>query len=144
MYRPLALVSLWFALLAPSAGAATVGVYDDPEATAVALAGPDAVVLRHPSYTRARLVVAPRGGGKPQTILEVKSMRRLFEDDPARRLAASAQRVALMSEIIDRNGGTIVWRIYSGPPRRPVRVVQTCRRASSGRRCWWTWTVTVC
>ena len=63
----------------PVAGAATVGVYDDPRATAVALAGPDAVVLRQVGGAPSQLVAVPRGGGKPQTVLTVPGMHHVFE-----------------------------------------------------------------
>src|SRR5690242_8713518 len=116
MFRPLAGVLLWCALLVPSAGAATVGVYDGPDLGAVALAGPDAVVLKHgPKRHRSSLVVVPRGGGAAKTVLRVDGMRDLYEVEP-RRLAASAQRVALIAEIINDNGNTLEWRVYSGPP----------------------------
>ena len=57
-------------------------------------------------------------------MLRVKHMNWLFERD-VRRLAASAERVALIAEIVDRNGGTVQWRVYSGPPRGPIGVVRT-------------------
>ena len=118
------MVLLFCALWAPSAGASTIGVYDDSNAAAVALAGPDVVVLRQTSSARSSLVAVPRLGGKPMSVLRVRNMNWLFERD-VRRLAASAERVALIAEIVDRNGGTVQWRVYSGPPLGPIRVVRT-------------------
>ena len=67
------------AFAAAPAGAATVGVYDDPDLQAVALAGPDAVVLRQANADRSQLVAVPRGGGRPQTVLTVNRMNFVFE-----------------------------------------------------------------
>ena len=111
------------AFAAAPAGAATVGVYDGPELAAVALAGPDAMVLQESRSERSQLVAVPRGGGKPQTVLTVDRMNFVF-DEP-RRLAASAARVALIAEIEDAHDQTVEWRVYSGPPRGPVGVVRT-------------------
>ena len=111
------------ACAAAPASAATVGVYDGPDLSAVALAGPDAVVLRQASSERSQVVAVPRGGGKPQTVLTVKRMNFVFEHE-SRRLAASAARVALIAEIEDARDRTVEWRVYSGPPRGPVGVVR--------------------
>ena len=119
------------ALAAAPAGAATVGVYDGPDLTAVALAGPDAVALRQVSDERSQLVVAPRGGGKPQTVLTVPRMNHVSERE-SRRLAGSAARVALIAEIEDARDRTVEWRVYSGPPRGPIGVV----RALPVREAW--------
>src|SRR3954471_8489742 len=124
MCRLVAAALVVCAFAAAPAGAATVGVYDGPELTAVALAGPDAVVLRQASAERSRLVAVPRGGGKPQTVLTVDRMNLVFEDE-SRRLAASAARVALIAEIEDAHDRTVEWRVYSGPPRGPIGVVRT-------------------
>ena len=118
------------AFAAAPAGAATVGVYDGPDLAAVALAGPDAVVLRQPRGARSQLVAVPRAGGKPQTVLTVDRMNFVFEEP--RRLAASAARVALIAEIEDAQDQTAEWRVYSGPPRGPVNVV----RALPIREAW--------
>ncbi len=119
------------AFAAAPAGAATVGVYDGPELSAVALAGPDAVVLRQASDARSQLVAVPRGDGKPQTVLTVRRMNFIFENE-SRRLAASAARVALIAEIEDAQDHTVEWRVYSGPPRGPIGVV----RALPIREAW--------
>ncbi|WP_157592006.1 hypothetical protein [Solirubrobacter soli] len=118
-----AAVVLW-ALAAAPAGAATVGVYDGPELTAVTLAGPDAVVLEQPWNGQSRLVAVPRGGGTPQTVLTVPRMNHVFEDEQWR-LAGSASRVALIAEIEDARDHTVEWRVYSGPPRGPIGVART-------------------
>jgi hypothetical protein len=120
-----------YAFAAAPAGAATVGVYDGPDLSAVALAGPDAVVLRQASGARSQLVVVPRGGGSPQTVLTVDRMNFVFEGE-SRRLAASAARVALIAEVESAQGDTVEWRVYSGPPRGPIRVV----RALPIREAW--------
>jgi hypothetical protein len=111
------------ALAAAPADAATVGVYDGPNLTAAALAGPDVLALRQVINGRSQLVAVPRGGGKPQTVLTVDRMNFLFEND-SRRLAASASRVALIAEIEDAEDRTVEWRVYSGPPRGPIGVVR--------------------
>ena len=95
MCRLVAAVLVVCAFAATPAGAATVGVYDGPDLSAVALAGPDAVVLRQASSERSQLVAVPRGGGKAQTVLTVDRMNFVFEEP--RRLAASAARVALIA-----------------------------------------------
>ena len=79
MCRLVAAALVMCAFAAAPAGAATVGVYDGPDLSAVALAGPDAVVLRQASDDRSQLVAVPRGGGKPQTVLTVKRMNFVFE-----------------------------------------------------------------
>jgi hypothetical protein len=125
MYRLVAAavcVGVWAFVAAP-AGAATVGVYDGPHLSAVALAGPDAVILRQASVERSQLVAVPRGGGKPQTVLTVERMNFVFENE-SRRLAASSARVALIAEIEDARDRTVEWRVYSGPPRGPIGVVR--------------------
>lgn len=110
------------AFAAAPAQAATVGVYDGPDLQAVALAGPDAVVLQQGRSSRSQLIVAPRGGGKAQTVLTVNRMNFLFEKP--RQLAASAARVALIAEIEDAQDQTVEWRIYSGPPRGPIGIAR--------------------
>jgi DNA-binding beta-propeller fold protein YncE len=119
------------ALATAPAGAATVGVYDGPDLTAVALAGSDAVVLRQTSDGRSQVVAVPRGGGRAQTVLTVNRMNFVFEDE-SRRLAGSAARVALIAEIEDARDRTVEWRVYSGPPRGPIGVV----RALPIREAW--------
>jgi hypothetical protein len=124
MWRVVAAICVVGAFAAAPAGAATVGVYDGPDLTAVTLAGPDAVVLRQASAERSRLVAVPRGGGRPQTVLTLKRMHLLFEGDSGR-LAGSAARVALIAEIENTRDETVEWRVYSGPPRGPISVVRT-------------------
>jgi hypothetical protein len=131
MCRLVAAALVLCAFAATRAGAATVGVYDGPDLSAVALAGPDAVVLRQASGARSQLVAVARGGGKPQTVLTVDRMNLVFETD-SRRLAASAARVALIAEIEDARDRTVEWRVYSGPPRGPIGVV----RASPVHEAW--------
>jgi hypothetical protein len=123
MFRLVATAVLMCAFAVAPAGAATVGVHDDPDLEAVALAGPDVVVLRQATLDRTQLMAVPRGGGKAQTVLTVKRMNFLFEEP--RRLAASAARVALIAEIEDARDRTVEWRVYSGPPRGPVGVVRS-------------------
>src|SRR5689334_13610275 len=106
MWRVVAAAFVVSAFAAAPAGAATVGVFDGPDLTAVALAGPDAVVLRQTSGERSQLVAVPRAGGRPQTVLTVKRMNLVFEDE-SRRLAGSAARVALIAEIEDARDRTV-------------------------------------
>ena len=124
MCRLVAVVLVLCGFVAAPAGAATVGVFDGPDLSAVALAGPDVVVLRQTSAAHSELVTVARGGGKPQTVLRVKGMNFVF-DDESRRLAGSASRVALIAEIEDARDRTVEWRVYSGPPRGPIAVVRT-------------------
>jgi hypothetical protein len=131
MCRSVAAALVWCALAAAPANAATIGVYDGPDLSAVALAGPDAVVLRQASGERSQLVVVPRRGGRPQTVLTVNRMNFVFEHE-SRRLAASAARVALIAEIEDARDRTVEWRVYSGPPRGPIGVA----RAVPIREAW--------
>jgi len=131
MCRLVAAALVVCAFATASADAATVGVYDDPDVSAVALAGPDAVVLRQASVDRSQLVTVPRGGGRPQTVLTVNRMNFVFEQE-SRRLAASAARVALIAEIEDAQDQTVEWRVYSGSPRGPIGVV----RALPVREAW--------
>lgn len=131
MWRLVTAVCVAWALAGAPAGAATVGVYDGPDLTAVTLAGPDAVVLRQASAQRSQLVAVPRGGGRPQTVLTVNRMNFLFEGDSGR-LAGSAARVALIAEIEDAHDDTVEWRVYSGAPRGPIGVV----RALPVREAW--------
>jgi hypothetical protein len=130
-HRAVAAAVIVCAFAAAPAGAATVGVYDGPELSAVALAGPDAVVLRQARGERSRLVAVPRGGGTPHTVLTVNRMNLVFEGE-SRRLAASPARVALIAEIEDAQDRTVEWRVYSGPPRGPIGVV----RALPIREAW--------
>jgi hypothetical protein len=109
-------------LLAPSAPASTVGVLDDPDAIAVALAGPDAIVQRQTRNT-FELVAVPRGGGRPQSVLTLKPVE--YTLDEPYRLAASASRVALIAEMLGRDDETTEWRVYSGPPRGPYTVIRS-------------------
>src|SRR4051794_17294692 len=111
MCRLVTLAVVLCAFAAAPAIAATVGVYDGPNLSAVALAGPDAIVLRQASAARSQLVTVPRGGGKPQTVLTVKRMNYVSEDE-SRRLAGSAERVALIAEIEDARDRTVEWRVY--------------------------------
>ncbi len=110
-------------VMAPAAHAATVGVYDDPTAVDVALAGPDVLVLSANYRTNtARLVAVPRTGGRGQTVLTVKGFEGLLDEGGI--LAASAQRVALLVGIEDGRSRTVEYRVYSGPPRGPLQVVR--------------------
>src|SRR5262249_43131565 len=125
-----AALAAWACAAAP-AQAATNGVYDGPDLTAVALAGAGAGVpprggrggAHGAGGARGRGAV-PRGGGQPQTVLTVRRMNYIFEDE-SRRLAGSAARVALIAEIEDAEDRTLEWRVYSGPPRGPIGVVRT-------------------
>ena len=81
MCRLVAAAVVVCAFAAAPAGAATVGVYDGPDLSAVALAGPDAVVLRQASDQRSQLVAVPRGGGRAQTVLTVNRMNFVFENE---------------------------------------------------------------
>src|SRR4051794_7468797 len=93
MSRVVVAVAIAMLCPVPFAHASTVGVLDEPDAIGVALAGPDAVVLRQDDRAFS-LVAVPRAGGRPQTVLTVKPVQ--FVLDAPGYLAASAARVALI------------------------------------------------
>jgi hypothetical protein len=105
---------------AAPAGAATVGVYDGPELSAVALAGPDAVVLRQARWAQ------PADGGSARRWHAADGADRGAHErrlgGESRRLAASAARVAMIAEIDDAHADTVEWRVCSGPPHGPLGV----------------------
>jgi hypothetical protein len=111
--------------LPPPAGA-EIALRDDVAATAVALAGPDALVLRDQRGGGARLLAVPRAGGPARTLLTVPSARPTWPNEEG--LSASDQRVALLVEVRDE------WRVYSGPPAGPLQVVR--RLPYRGVRTW--------
>src|SRR3954471_3448328 len=104
------LAALVAALAAASPAAAATpatGLRDDPAAAAVALAGPDVVVLRDLRH-RAELVAVPRTGGPARRLLSVPSARGSV-DGPA--LSASAQRVMAILEVDGPAGKPRDWRL---------------------------------
>lgn len=109
-------------LLTPVTSASTVGVLDDPDALAVAPAGPDLIVQRQTDRAFS-LWAVPRAGGRAERVLTVKPVQFTLEEPY--RLAASASRVALIAELVDRRDDTVEWRVYSGPPRGPYTVIRS-------------------
>ena len=108
---------------APPAAGETISLRDDLRASGVALAGPDALVMRELRNGTTELVALPRTGGRARTVLSVPSVQPVFE--AGRGLSASDARVALIAEIVARRGGaTVEWRVYSGPPSGPLQIVR--------------------
>jgi hypothetical protein len=106
--------------LAPPASAAPIPIRHDPDATAIALAGPDVIVMSERPRHGLTVVAIPRAGGKVRTLLSVREAN-------AGSVAASPQRVAATVEIDARRGRPAEHRVYSGPPSGPLRVVRRTR-----------------
>src|SRR4051812_46916403 len=120
------------AALAVAAPAST-GLLDDVNATGVALAGPDVIVMRElPGGRTTQLTAVPRAGGKARTLLSVAHVQRAFE--AKFRLAASDQRVAVVLEMLDEHDRTVEWRVYAGPPSGPLAIVK--REPNVGDEPW--------
>jgi hypothetical protein len=107
---------------ADRAAAATISLRDDMRASGVALAGPDVLVMRELRNGTTQLIAVPRTGGRARALLSVPSVQPVFEAE--RGLSASDARVALITEIVDRRGRTVEWRVYSGPPAGPLGIVR--------------------
>src|SRR3954471_2508606 len=110
------------AALAVAAPAST-GLLDDVNATGVALAGPDVIVMRElQAGATTQLIAVPRTGGRPRTLLSVAHVQPAV--DAKFRLAASDQRVAVVLEMLDEHDRTLEWRVSSGPPSGPLAIVK--------------------
>src|SRR3954454_22473312 len=94
-----------------------IPIHHDRDATALALAGSDVIVLSEHYKTGVKVVAVPRTGGRARTLLRVHGAGLTFEPDT---VAASAQRVAVMIEADD----TEERQVYSGPPSGPLRLVR--------------------
>ena len=105
---------------APAASAAPIGLRHDRDATAVALAGPDVLVLSEDDE-RVRLVALPRAGGPARALLSVRDSDLSSRED---RLAASAERVAVIVEMEGAGKRPDEHRVYSGPPSGPLALVR--------------------
>jgi hypothetical protein len=105
--------------LAPTASAHPITLRHDTNAQAVALAGPDALVLSSSVKHGIRVVAVPRTGGRARTLLKVAEAGLTFDNGT---LAASAQRVAVIVDI-DNKGH----RVYSGPPTGPLKLVRATK-----------------
>jgi hypothetical protein len=129
-----ALIGAAFLALAmvPAAAGAQVGLRDDLAATEVALAGPDVLVLRKLREGSAELVAMSRTGAAARSLLSVESAR------PAcctgETLSASDARLAVIVAMAGRRGQIVGWRVYSGPPAGPLRLVR--RTADRGLGTW--------
>ena len=117
MNRAIVAAALAALTFAPAASAAPIGLRHDRDATAVALAGPDVLVLSEDDE-RVRLVALPRAGGPARTLLSVRDSDLSSRED---RLAASAERVAVIVEMDERPDEH---RVYSGPPSGPLALVR--------------------
>jgi hypothetical protein len=120
MKRAVILVAL--ALAAPaSAAAAPIPIRHDRDAQAIALAGPDVLVVSESVRHGTTLVALPRTGGKARTLLSVPTAGLTFDEWT---LAASAQRVGLIVDVESRKGHPEEHRVYSGPPSGPLKLVR--------------------
>jgi hypothetical protein len=122
VYRVVLCAAVALLAAAPPAAGATISLRDDLRASGVALAGPDVVVMRELRNRTTQLIAVPRTGGPARTLLSVPSVQPVFETQ--RELSASAARVGLITEILDRRDRTVEWRVYSGPPSGPLQVVR--------------------
>jgi len=110
------------ALAAPaSAAAAPIPIRHDRHATAIALAGPDVLVVSESVKHGTKLVALPRTGGRARTLLSVPAAGLTFDEWT---LAASAQRVGLLIDVDSRKGHPEEFRVYSGPPAGPLKLVR--------------------
>lgn len=119
-----------FGLLAAApAVAAPVALLDAPRAQSVALAGDEVIVAR----------VRPRGAVAVDAVrLADGSVRRILAA-PARgrgwtaqvRVAASAERVAVLAHFDADEGDPGGWRLYNGPPAGPLRLDRTGRGSAA-------------
>src|SRR5688500_16189540 len=105
------------ALLA-AALVAPIPIHHDRDATALALAGPDVVVMSEPTGGGLRLDALPRTGGRARTLL------RLRADVSDGNVAASAERVGAIVEVDGTKNRPDEYRVYSGPPSGPVTLVR--------------------
>ena len=115
------------ALLGAAAAAVTpIAIHHERHAGAVALAGPDVMVLSEPSIgtDHSKLVAVPRTGGPARTLLDVPDTLL------GPHLAASAQRVAVKVTIDDRDNEI---RVYSGPPSGPLTIVRRAPERFDGK-----------
>lgn len=131
MLRSTLIAALAGLVLAVPASGAPLGVYDDPAATGVALAGPDVIVQRHTRAGLAQVLAVPRAGGPARTLL---SVRPGYETLERWGLAASAARVGAIVVRENANGNELEWRVYSGPPAGPLQLVQ--RTPNRGPDTW--------
>jgi hypothetical protein len=120
MNRAIVAAALATLAFAPAASAAPIGLRHDRDATAVALAGPDVLVLSEDDE-RVRLVALPRAGGPARTLLSVRDSDLSSGED---RLAASAERVAVIVEMEGAGKRPDEHRVYSGPPSGPLALVR--------------------
>jgi hypothetical protein len=103
-------------VFAAPANAAPIPIRHDRDAGALALAGPDILVLSE-DKRGMKLVAVPRTGGRARTVVKLPGAQ--LELDEAS-VAASAQRVGVVAGI-DR---TDEYRVYSGPPSGPLQLVR--------------------
>jgi hypothetical protein len=119
----LAAVLAAVAFAAP-ANAAPIPIRHDRDATAIALAGPDVLVMSERARGGLRLVAVPRTGGRARTVLTVPGAGLSFD---AGNLAASAQRLAVIVDVDGTRSRPDEHRVYSGPPSGPIRIVRRTR-----------------
>jgi hypothetical protein len=106
---------------AAPASAAPIGIRHDREATAIALAGPEVLVMSEHREDGVKLVALPRTGGAARTLLTVPGAGLSFDEGT---LAASAQRVGAIVEVERTKQRPEEHRVYSGPPSGPLQIVR--------------------
>jgi hypothetical protein len=121
MKRALIVAVLATVVLASSASAAPIPIRHDRDATAIALAGPDVLVMSETVSHGLNVVALPRTGGKARTLLSVRTGGLSLNEGA---LAASAQRAGAIVEIHETKGHPSEYRVYSGPPSGPLQLVR--------------------
>jgi hypothetical protein len=116
-----AVVALALAPPAGAAGPAPIPLRYDRQASAVALSGPDVLVMSNAFSGPLRVVAVPRTGGRARTLLRV-----VGAEGESGRLAASAQRVAVAVDVKGEH------RVYTGPPSGPLQLALRIRDHHDG------------
>ncbi len=108
-------------VFASPAHADPIPVRHDRDAEAIALAGPDVLVMSETTKRGMTLVAVPRTGGKARTLLTVPAGGLELNEES---LAASAQRVGVVVYVDRTDERPDEYRVYSGPPSGPLRLVR--------------------
>ena len=108
-------------VLASPASAAPIPIRHDRDAQAIALAGPDVLVMSERGDDGMKLVAVPRTGGQARTLLAVLNAGLTLRPS---NLTASAQRVGVIVEVDGTKRRPDEHRVYSGPPSGPLQIVR--------------------
>ena len=125
-------------VFASTAHADPIPIRHDRGAEAIALAGPDVLVISEHGPRGVRLVAVPRTGGKARTLLAVPGADLSLDTGS---VAASAQRVGVIVDVEGTKGRPDEHRVYSGPPSGPLRLVR--RTQDPDGEAWTPYTVSV-